>query len=131
MSLPLIGNLHQFGTEPHKTFMKMSETYGRIFAIDFATFRGVVLNDYKLIKQCFAEHAFSGRPKLNSLIERCGGKARGMLRAQEFRFKLLSYIVDKSNPYPNLLIQESSLRMSMLKSDDSYLRIFETLDTER
>jgi hypothetical protein len=54
-----------------------------------------------------------------------------MLRAQEFRFKLLSYIVDKSNPYPNLLIQESSLRMSMLKSDDSYLRIFETLDTER
>ena len=57
--------------------MKMGEEYGGIFAIDFASYRGVVLNDYKLIKKCLSEAAFSGRPKLRPFAERSGGKNRG------------------------------------------------------
>jgi hypothetical protein len=75
--LPVIGNLHQLGTEPFKTFMKMSAKYGRIFALDFGSFRGVVLNDYRLVKQCFAEQTFSARPALPPFLDRCDGKQRG------------------------------------------------------
>jgi hypothetical protein len=78
VSLPLIGNLHQLGMEPYKAFMKMSEKYGGIFSIDFGSVRGVVLNDYKLIKQCFSEEAFSGRPDLQLFTDRNGGKGKGI-----------------------------------------------------
>lgn len=39
--LPIIGNLHQLGTEPHKTFMQMKKKYGDIFSIKFGSYEYV------------------------------------------------------------------------------------------
>ena len=77
MPMPFIGNIHQIGLEPYKTFMEMSKIYGKVFAIDFGSYRGIVINDYKLIRRCLSESAFSGRPKLRPFLERSGGKLRG------------------------------------------------------
>ncbi|ODM92367.1 Cytochrome P450 2J6 [Orchesella cincta] len=77
--LPIIGNLHQLGSEPHKTFMKMREQYGDIFSLKFASYNVIVLNNYKDIKDAFAENAFSGRADFKPLKDRSGGMPRGLI----------------------------------------------------
>src|SRR5947207_3179325 len=44
-----------------------------------ANFSGVVLNDYKLIKEAWNHPSLIGRPKLHAARERTGGISRGIV----------------------------------------------------
>jgi cytochrome P450 len=59
--------------------MEMSKQYGNVFSIDFGSTRGVILNDYKSIREAFNNDALSGRPKLRPWNERSGGTPKGVL----------------------------------------------------
>jgi len=59
----------------HTSFVKL-EKYGRIFSVDVGSFRSVVVNDFKVLKQCLNDPAFSGRPKLQILLDRTGPGAK-------------------------------------------------------
>jgi cytochrome P450 family 2 subfamily J len=77
--LPFIGNAHQVGKQPYLDFMKMREKYGDIIAIDFGSYRSVIINDYKLIREALNETAFTGRPRLEFMLERSGGTPAGVI----------------------------------------------------
>lgn len=43
-AFPLIGNVHQLGPEPHKTFHAMRQKYGDIFSLKLGGFPAIVIN---------------------------------------------------------------------------------------
>jgi len=84
--IPILGNLHQIGLEPHKGYVKLGEKYGPIFAIDYGSYRSVVINDLKLIKECLNDLGFSGRPLFRLFLERTGPGAtycRGIIISEK------------------------------------------------
>ena len=44
LPLPVIGNLHLLGTQPHKVFRELSKKYGDVFGISFGMNRIVIVN---------------------------------------------------------------------------------------
>ncbi|XP_021956777.1 cytochrome P450 2J3 [Folsomia candida] len=82
--LPLLGNLHQLGSEPHKAFMKMQKEYGDMFSIYFGNNPAVIINDPKLLREMFSEAVFSGRANfLKPFQDRTGGIPRGVIFTHE------------------------------------------------
>jgi cytochrome P450 len=69
----------QLSREPYKDFMKMREKYGNVIAFDFGSYRAVVLNDYKIIKEALNEMSFAGRPKFEFILQRSGGTPAGVI----------------------------------------------------
>lgn len=63
--LPIIGNLHQLGKRPYKTFRKMKEEYGDVFSVSFGTERVVIINTIKPAREALVTRLndFSGRPR--------------------------------------------------------------------
>jgi len=79
--------------------VKLGKKHGRIFSVDFGSFRSVVINDLKLLKQCLNDPAFSGRPKFQILLDRTGpgatyirgigGEGRHWMEQRQFVLKNL------------------------------------------
>ena len=45
--LPLIGNLHQLSSEPHKSFYRLAKKYGPVMSISFGAQRMVIIQGIK------------------------------------------------------------------------------------
>lgn len=67
-SLPLIGNAHQLGKNPHLTLTEMSKTYGDVMQIKIGMQPVVVLSGYETLRQALIKQGddFAGRPDLYS-----------------------------------------------------------------
>ena len=63
--LPLIGNLHLLGSNPHRGLAKVANTYGDIFSFSFGMERFVIVCELNAIKEVLIQKdvAFGGRPK--------------------------------------------------------------------
>ncbi|KAF4346685.1 hypothetical protein G4B88_009912, partial [Cannabis sativa] len=65
--LPIIGNLHQFGTtsSPHISLLNLSRKYGPIFYLNLGHIPTVIISSAKLAKEAFKTHdlAFASRPR--------------------------------------------------------------------
>ncbi|CAG7815157.1 unnamed protein product, partial [Allacma fusca] len=80
IGLPLLGHLPLLGSSPHKTLWDWKKTYGPLNGIWFGSYRTVVINDPKLIRESMNTNAFAGRPKLNLFTDRCeDGILRGIV----------------------------------------------------
>ncbi|XP_043933132.1 cytochrome P450 1A1 [Protopterus annectens] len=66
--LPLIGNAHQLGKNPHLTLSEMHKTYGDVMQIKIGMRPVVVLSGYETIRQALIKQGddFAGRPDLYS-----------------------------------------------------------------
>ncbi|MCD7449150.1 hypothetical protein HAX54_049513 [Datura stramonium] len=64
---PVIGHLHLFsGSElPHKKFGLMADKYGPIFTVKFGAHQALVVNDWKIARDCLTtnDKALASRPK--------------------------------------------------------------------
>lgn len=62
--LPIIGNAHKLGPDPHKYFLDLAEQYGDVFQIKLGRHKVVVLNKSKAIQQALVTQTieFAGRP---------------------------------------------------------------------
>ncbi|CAL8101986.1 unnamed protein product [Orchesella dallaii] len=59
--LPFIGNVHQIGRTPLKSFQKWAQEYGPIYSIKMGSVDTIILNDHKLVKELLADNATAGR----------------------------------------------------------------------
>ncbi|CAG7733179.1 unnamed protein product [Allacma fusca] len=77
--IPILGHLHLLGPQPHKTFIKWKKLYGPMIGIWLGSFRTVVIQDAKLVREGLNLSAFSGRPALKAItVARSGGVAKGI-----------------------------------------------------
>ncbi|CAG7724585.1 unnamed protein product, partial [Allacma fusca] len=63
-ALPLFGHLLALGDFPCKVLLNWKQKYGPVYRVKFGSFRTVVLNDTKSVKEAFRLAAFSDRPPL-------------------------------------------------------------------
>jgi len=49
--LPIIGNLHQLGSKPHRSMFKLSETYGPLMSLKFGSVSTVVASTPETVKE--------------------------------------------------------------------------------
>ncbi|CAG7720272.1 unnamed protein product, partial [Allacma fusca] len=76
---PLLGHLPLLGPKSHETLIKWKKSYGPIIGIWFGSYRTVVIQDTKLIKEALNLNTFSGRPPLNFTTARSDGVAKGVV----------------------------------------------------
>ncbi|XP_076907387.1 cytochrome P450 Tp4149-like [Bidens hawaiensis] len=65
--LPLIGNLHQLGSNPHRALQAMAQTYGPLMLIHLGTVPVLIASSVDAAKDIMKTHdiIFSSRPHLN------------------------------------------------------------------
>lgn len=63
-SLPIVGNFHQLKQPFHRTFHDISQKYGQIFSLWFASRLVVVVSSYSAVQECFTKNdkVFANRP---------------------------------------------------------------------
>uniref|UniRef100_A0A7N0TYK8 Cytochrome P450 n=1 Tax=Kalanchoe fedtschenkoi TaxID=63787 RepID=A0A7N0TYK8_KALFE len=63
LPLPLIGNLHQLGSEPHKSIAKLAEIHGPIMTVQLGQVTTVVISSASAAKQVLQkqDHLFANR----------------------------------------------------------------------
>ncbi|GMN58607.1 hypothetical protein TIFTF001_027695 [Ficus carica] len=63
--LPLIGNLHQLGTHPHRSYRALSQKYGPLMLLQLGQVPALVVSSADMVKEIIKNHdiAFSSRPK--------------------------------------------------------------------
>lgn len=66
--LPIIGNLHQLGNNPHISFSRLSMKFGPIFYLQLGQIPTVIVSSAKLAKEVLNTHdlALASRPQLYS-----------------------------------------------------------------
>ncbi|CAG7786298.1 unnamed protein product, partial [Allacma fusca] len=80
IGLPLLGHLPMLGTKPHETLLKWKKTYGDVIGVWFGSYRTVVINDAKLVREAMSMNVFTGRPCMNFFQARCEDKiVRGLV----------------------------------------------------
>ena len=64
--LPFVGSLLSLGPNPHLTFLEMTKTYGKVFRMNLAGQRVVVVNGFDAVREALVKNAsaFAGRPKM-------------------------------------------------------------------
>ncbi|KAK3437059.1 hypothetical protein EUGRSUZ_C01775 [Eucalyptus grandis] len=62
--LPIIGNLHQLGSLPHRSLARLSKQYGQIMLLHLGSIPTLVISSEDVAREVFKDHdtAFSGRP---------------------------------------------------------------------
>ncbi|XP_048136286.1 cytochrome P450 71A9-like isoform X1 [Rhodamnia argentea] len=62
--LPIIGNLHQLGSLPHRSLTRLSKQYGQIMFLQLGSIPTLVISSKDVAREVFKAHdrAFSGRP---------------------------------------------------------------------
>ncbi|XP_021956868.1 methyl farnesoate epoxidase [Folsomia candida] len=80
--LPLIGNIHQMEKFQHITFVKWAKEYGPLYKVNFASLNMVVVSDHKMVKEIFADSAFSGRIDFRNFDFIMDGKLHGIINTQ-------------------------------------------------
>ncbi|GBM58604.1 Cytochrome P450 2J6 [Araneus ventricosus] len=60
--LPFVGYMPFLGKSPFKTFIKLSEKYGKVFSINLGGDSTVILNDFESVKEAFSDNAVLDRP---------------------------------------------------------------------
>ncbi|KAK3439841.1 hypothetical protein EUGRSUZ_B00182 [Eucalyptus grandis] len=62
--LPIIGNLHQLGSLPHRSLVRLSKQYGQIMLLQLGSIPTLVISSEDVAREVFKAHdrAFSGRP---------------------------------------------------------------------
>ncbi|KAF8011361.1 hypothetical protein BT93_J1841 [Corymbia citriodora subsp. variegata] len=62
--VPIIGNLHQFGSLPHRSLTRLSKQYGQIMLLQIGSVPTLVISSEDVAREVFKAHdcAFSGRP---------------------------------------------------------------------
>ena len=77
--LPVIGNIHLLGSEPHKACKKLSAKYGDVFSLFFGGYKVVIVSSIDAAKESLIQKSsdFAGRPASYTGIETAKGKATG------------------------------------------------------
>ncbi|KAF8783145.1 Cytochrome P450 2J6 like protein [Argiope bruennichi] len=60
--LPVVGYIPFMGKYPFKTFIKLSEKYGKVFSLNLGGHYTVILNDFESVKDAFSNNAILDRP---------------------------------------------------------------------
>ncbi|KAI6682785.1 hypothetical protein NL676_028698 [Syzygium grande] len=62
--LPIVGNLHQLGSLPHRSLTRLSKQYGQIMFLQLGSVPTLVISSEDVAREVFKAHdrAFSGRP---------------------------------------------------------------------
>ena len=65
MPLPLIGNMHQMGTQPYHGLTKPAKKFGKVFRLSVGIHRIVVVNDIEVAREALVKKSteFAGRPR--------------------------------------------------------------------
>ena len=66
--LPIIGNLHQLGNNPHISLRNLAKNYGPIFYLDLGQIPTVIISSARLAKEALKTHDlhFGNRPRLTA-----------------------------------------------------------------
>ena len=77
--LPIIGNIHLLGNEPHKACKKLSRQYGDVFSLFFGGYKVVIVSNIDAAKESLIHKSseFAGRPLCYTGIETAKGKKTG------------------------------------------------------
>ncbi|XP_010508148.2 PREDICTED: cytochrome P450 76C4-like isoform X1 [Camelina sativa] len=67
--LPIIGNIHQVGTNPHRTFADLSKTYGPIMSLKLGRLNSVIIASPEAAREVLKTHDqfLSARKSTNSI----------------------------------------------------------------
>ncbi|XP_062004033.1 cytochrome P450 81E8-like [Rosa rugosa] len=65
-SLPILGHLHLLKPPVHRTFHRLSQTYGPIFSLWFGSRRVVIVSSPSAVEECFTKNdvVLANRPRL-------------------------------------------------------------------
>ncbi|KAF5796682.1 putative cytochrome P450 [Helianthus annuus] len=135
--LPLIGNLHQLGSSPHRAFHAMAQTYGPLMLIRLGSIPVLVVSTVDAAREVMKTHdlVFSNRPNL-SIPSRLFYDSKDMAFAPYGEYwrqiKSIAVIHLLSNKrvqsYRHVREEEMSLMMEKIqKSDESVVNISELL----
>ncbi|CAH1786909.1 unnamed protein product [Owenia fusiformis] len=127
MGLPIIGNLHQLGKNPHKTMASFARKYGNVYMIHFGSRPTVVLSDYETVREAMIKHGddFAGRPDFQSFQYINEGKGVAFSPHYDARWKLLRKIMvnaarllvnDKKRPIDANILDECDTLIKELLS---------------
>ncbi|CAG7815675.1 unnamed protein product, partial [Allacma fusca] len=61
-AIPILGHLLALGDFPCKILLNWKKKYGPVYIVKFGSFRTVVFNDTKSVKEAFKLVAFNDRP---------------------------------------------------------------------
>lgn len=77
--LPIIGNIHLLGNEPHKACKELSKKYGDVFSLYFGGYKVVIISCIDAAKESLIKKStdFAGRPVCYTGIETAKGKKTG------------------------------------------------------
>ena len=65
--LPILGNLHQLGSSPHRALQAMAKTYGQLMLLGLGSLHVLVASSADAAREIMKTHdlVFSNRPKLS------------------------------------------------------------------
>lgn len=107
--LPIIGNLHQLGSLPHRTLASLSRKHGPLMLLHFGSVPNLVVSSEELAREVFKTHdlIFSDRPTsiITDLLSYQGkdvtfspyGEYWRQVRALSYSFKI--YLVQSTSEY--------------------------------
>ena len=77
--LPLIGNLHQLGSMPHRSMQAFSRKYGDLMLLHLGCYPTIILSSAEMAREVLKTHgaSFLGRPP-SSIIKRIMYKSQGV-----------------------------------------------------
>ncbi|KAF2078614.1 hypothetical protein CYY_000114 [Polysphondylium violaceum] len=133
LSLPIIGNLHQFAS-PHFTFDQMANQYGSVFRVWMGDFYALIINDIDLYKGIYVKNnkLFINRP-LSPGFQRISGDFKNIIHSPnpvwgENKDLVKHNFTNKALVGPTKPIFEKHMKILVDKMDEAYdqSKLFDT-----